>query len=135
MKILVAEDDSASREVLETYMASFGSCEAAVDGMEAIDKYLESLEEDSPYDLLCLDIMMPKVDGLKVLGVIRGFEEQHDIPEASRTKIVMVTAVAAMECVDEAFELGCDAYVSKPIDLKKIEELMGTLGFLDRKAE
>ncbi len=133
MKILVAEDDSASREVLETYMATFGACDVATDGMEAIDKYLESLEKEEPYDLLCLDIMMPKVDGLKVLGVIRGFEEQHDIPEEERTKIVMVTAVAAMECVDEAFELGCDAYASKPIDLKKIEELMGTLGFQEPK--
>lgn len=48
--------------------------------LEALDLYLESIERQEPYDLLCLDIMMPKVDGLKTLKVIRGLEKQYATP-------------------------------------------------------
>lgn len=128
MRMLVAEDDSVSREVMRTYLGQFGTCDIATDGMAAIDAYLESLRTHAPYDLFFLDIMMPKVDGLKVLDVIRGFEEEHADAGTGRLKIVMLTAVSAMECVDEAFELGCDAYVSKPVDLAKVRKLMDDLG-------
>ena len=71
MKILIAEDDRISRNFLQKFMQTYGEVDVAVDGMEAVDLYMDSIKNNSPYDLLCLDIMMPKVDGLKVLKVIR----------------------------------------------------------------
>ncbi len=71
--------------------------------------------------------MMPRVDGLKVLKVVRAMEQQHKLPHA---KIIMMTALADVEYVDQAFELGCDAYASKPIDTAKVEEVMKKLGLL-----
>ncbi|SFT85853.1 two-component system, chemotaxis family, response regulator CheY [Selenomonas sp. GACV-9] len=128
MKILIADDDRRNRMALEEFMKAYGSCDLAADGMETIDHVLESVEKRDPYDLLCLDIMMPKVDGLKVLKVVRGLEEQYRIPEARRAKILMVTAIADVNVVDQAFQLGCDAYASKPLHTEKMLKVMADLG-------
>ena len=125
MKILIAEDDRLSRTFMAKFMADYGTCDVAVDGMEALDLYMDAVKKKDYYDLLCLDIMMPKVDGLKVLRVIRAVEQQHGLPHLA---IIMMTAIAEVEYVDQAFELGCDAYASKPVDTEKVLEVMQNLG-------
>ena len=105
----------------------------AVDGMEAVDLYMDSIKQNNRYDLLCLDIMMPKVDGLKVLKVIRQLEKQHGISQENHLKIIMMTALADVGYVDEAFRQGCDAYASKPVDTDKVEEVMRNLGLIEEK--
>lgn len=130
MKILVAEDDRLSRTFLTEFLASYGEVTAAEDGMQAIDAYLDSIKTAAPYDLLCLDIMMPRVDGLKVLKVIRGLETQYHVPPEEHLPIVMMTALADKDYIDQAFELGCDAYASKPLEIEKIKELMATIGLV-----
>lgn len=126
MKILIAEDDRVSRVFLEKFMSDYGVCDVAADGMEALDLFMESMKKKEPYDLACLDIMMPKVDGIKV---IRTMEKQQSIATAERVRIIMMTALADVDYVDQAFALGCDAYASKPIDTDKVEEVLAKLGF------
>ena len=111
-------------------MSAYGSCDVAVDGMEALDLFMDSIKKEEPYDLACLDIMMPKVDGMKLLRVIRTLEKQHAVPVDKRTRIIMMTALADVSYVDKAFELGCDAYASKPIDTEKVGEVMKNLGLI-----
>lgn len=130
MRILIAEDDRISRSFLQKFMTGYGDVEVAVDGMDAIDLYMDAIKNKEPFDLLCLDIMMPKVDGLKVLKVIRQLETQHKQAAEKRLKIIMMTALADIGYVDEAFRLGCDAYASKPVDTEKVEEAMKNLGLL-----
>ena len=129
MRILIAEDDRISRSFLQKFMQSYGEVDIAVDGMEAVDLYMDSIKQNNRYDLLCLDIMMPKVDGLKVLKVIR----QHGISQENHLKIIMMTALADVGYVDEAFRQGCDAYASKPVDTDKVEEVMRNLGLIEEK--
>ena len=131
MKILIAEDDRLSRTFLEEFMKDYGTCDSAEDGMAVLDYYLDSLKTGEPYDLLCLDIMMPKVDGLKVLKVIRSLEKQHNISVEKHLRIIMMTAIADMEYVDQAFQLGCDAYASNPIDTEKVQEVMQNLNLVE----
>lgn len=131
MKILIAEDDRLSRTFLEEFMKDYGTCDSAEDGMAVLDYYLDSLKTGEPYDLLCLDIIMPKVDGLKVLKVIRSLEKQHNISVEKHLRIIMMTAIADMEYVDQAFQLGCDAYASKPIDTEKVQEVMQNLNLVE----
>ena len=128
MRIMIAEDDRMSRTFLQKFFADYGECDVAVDGMEAIDLFMDSLKYKKPYDLACLDIMLPKVDGLRVLKVIRAMEEQHDVTDANRLRIIMMTALADVDYVDEAFRLGCDAYATKPIDTEKVLEVIDHLG-------
>ena len=132
MKILIAEDDRISRTFMEKFMSKYGDCEVAVDGMEALDLFMAAFKKEEPYDLACLDIMMPKVDGLKLLKVIRTLENQHNIPTEKRVKIIMMTALADVDYVDQAFKLGCDAYAPKPVDTKKVVEVLQNLGMIEK---
>ena len=127
MRTLVAEDDRLSRVFLKKFLVRYGECDVAVDGIEALDCFMDAVKQKKPYDLICLDIMMPRVDGLKVLKAIRVLEKQHEL---KHTCIIMMTALADVEYVDQALELGCDAYAAKPIDTDKVETVMKNLGLL-----
>lgn len=130
MRILIAEDDLGSRRFLFKFMEKYGECDLVVDGLEAIDAFIMSLKSNSPYDLICLDIMMPKVDGVKVLRTIRNLEAQKGILPEKRSKIIMTTALAEAQYVKEAFDIGCQAYAAKPIDTQKLVEVMEKLGLI-----
>ncbi len=130
MRILIAEDDRTSRTFLSKFLSEYGEVDVANDGMEALDFLMDAARKKEHYDLLCLDIMMPKVSGIQVLKVIRTMEEQHGVPVERHLPIIMMTALADMDYVDQAFDLGCDAYASKPIEIGKVEELMRDLGLI-----
>ncbi|SHK48388.1 two-component system, chemotaxis family, response regulator CheY [Selenomonas ruminantium] len=131
MKILIAEDDKLSRTFLLNFLRAYGDCDTADNGMETLDKYMEAFKRGEPYDMMCLDIMMPKVDGLMVLKLIRELEARHHVEAQKQAKIIMMTAIADMEYVDQAFELGCDAYASKPIEMQQVQEVMLDLGLIN----
>ncbi|WP_313559424.1 response regulator [Ruminiclostridium cellobioparum] len=130
MRILIVEDDLVSRRFLQKFLSRFGECDVVVDGMEALDAFLYSLKENVPYSLICLDIMMPKVDGIKVLKTIRELETQKGIPVRDRSKVIMTTALNGTEMVQKAFELGCEGFASKPLDTEKLVEVMEKLGLI-----
>lgn len=127
MRILIAEDDLSSRKFLFKYLSQFGECDLVVDGLEALDAILLSVKDNKLYDLICLDIMMPKIDGVKVLKNIRDIEEQRGIPQDKRSKIIMTTALAETQLVQKAFDEGCNAYAAKPLDLEKMTEVLQKL--------
>lgn len=131
MKILIAEDEYVSRKFLYKFLSNYGECDVTVDGMEAIEAFLMALEEEEPYQLICLDIMMPEVDGLKALKTIRNLEEDRNIPKEKRAKIIMTTALNYTKEVNEAFEAGSEAYAAKPINTEKLLEVMKKLGLIE----
>lgn len=130
-RILVVEDDMVSRKFLSKVLVQYGDCDLVVDGLEAIDAYLLALKEEKPYDLICLDIMMPKIDGVKVLKAIRDLENQRKIDSNEKAKIIMTTALGETEIVIKAFDYGCDAYASKPIDIEKLKEVLEKINFIE----
>lgn len=130
MKVLIAEDDLASRKFLSKFLSQYGEVDLVVDGLEALDAYLMAIKEKAPYDLICLDIMMPKVDGVKVLKAIRDFELKQSVVSEQRVKVIMTTALAETDYVNQAFEIGCEAYAAKPIDTNKMIEVIKKLGLI-----
>jgi len=130
MKILIAEDDLASRRFLSKFLTQYGEVDLVVDGLEALDAYLMAIKEKAPYDLICLDIMMPKVDGVKVLKAIRDFETKQKVAPDQRVRVIMTTALAETDYVNQAFEIGCEAYAAKPIDTNKMLEVLKKLGLI-----
>ncbi len=127
MRILIAEDDFASRKFMLQFLSKYGECDVTVDGMEAVDAYLMALDTDMPYDLVCLDIMMPALDGYQALKAIRDIEDERGIPEEEQAKIIMTTALNEGANVKKAYDLGCVAYAGKPIDQKKFETVLHKL--------
>ena len=79
MNVLVVEDDFASRKFMMNYMSKFGDCDGTVDGSEAVEAYMMATEAGEPYDLICLDVMMPVMDGYQVLKTIREIERQKGV--------------------------------------------------------
>lgn len=128
LKILIAEDDLVSRKLMWKIMEKYGDCDLVVNGIEAIDAYMMAMKEKEPYDLICLDIMMPKVDGIKVLKTIRDLEKHVNVQE--KAKIIMVTALSEAEVVDDSFAKGADAYATKPLDFEKILVVMKKIGLI-----
>ena len=127
MKILLAEDDFATRKFMANFLSKYGECDVTVDGMEAIDAFMMALEDGEPYDLVCLDIMMPVMDGYQALVGIRNLEKERNIPEEEAAKIIMTTALNDERNVKMAFEQGCTISSGKPIDQERFEQALKKL--------
>lgn len=127
MKILLAEDDFATRKFMANFLSKYGECDVTVDGMEAIDAFMMALEDGEPYNLVCLDIMMPVMDGYQALVGIRNLEKERNIPEEEAAKIIMTTALNDERNVKMAFEQGCTIYSGKPIDQERFEQALKKL--------
>ena len=109
-KIVVAEDDDAIAHMVNMALGDAGFlCLRARNGEEAINL----VKVQSP-DLLILDVMMPRCDGMEVVRKLRG-----DVL-TSKTPILMLTALGTVEHKVEGLEAGADDYVTKPFDLREL---------------
>jgi two-component system, chemotaxis family, chemotaxis protein CheY len=135
MRILIAEDDFISRKYMMRFLSKYGECDVTVDGTEAIEAFTMALESEEGYDLICLDIMMPNMDGYQALQIIRDIEKQKGIPEDKAVKIIMTTALSEGKNVTKAFKLGCTAYAGKPIDQDKFENELRKLDLIGNDKE
>ena len=133
MRTLIVEDDSSSRLLLQKLLDKYGSTSVAVNGKEAIEAHKESLDSDMPYDLICLDIMMPGMDGQETLKIIRKHEEEKGIYSTDGTKIVMVTALSDMSNIMKAYMSLCDGYITKPVCKSKLVSELQKLKLLEKE--
>jgi len=130
MKTLIVEDDFTSRLLLQEILKHYGPVHIAVNGLEAIGAVDESRKAGEPYNLICLDIMMPEMDGHAVLDTIRQREEALGILSSDGSKIIMTTAVDQVKSVIQSFHGLCDAYLFKPIHKAKLLEQLRALGLV-----
>ena len=131
MKVLIVEDDFSSRKILQTILSAHGTCDIAVDGKEAIEAYKMSWLKNIPYDLICMDIMMPNVDGLQALAEIREIEKEMAVKERDGVKVIMTTALDDPRTVVESYyKLGATSYIVKPIGKQKLLQEVEKLGLI-----
>lgn len=130
MRILIAEDDLASRVFMKKFLSKYGDCDIVTDGLETIDAFLMAIKEEEPYHLICMDIMMPKLDGLKALQTIRDIEKQKGIEDCNKVKVIMTTALNDKNTVMNANNAGCEAYAWKPIEIDKFIIVLEKLGLI-----
>ena len=128
MRALLVEDDFLTRKLMKRLLDKFGECDIAKDGIEAFNAFKSAHENNSQYDLICLDIMLPGKNGDEVLRDIREFERIHQIGGLDQCKVIMTTALDDSSTIMEAFQKGCEAYIVKPVNAeifkKKIFELL-----------
>ena len=127
MNILIVEDDFASRKFMMDYMEKYGECDGTVDGKEAVEAFMMAIDDDEPYDLICLDIMMPEMDGYQVLKAIREIEKEEGITGKDQVRVIMMTALSEEKNVKKAFDMGASVYCNKPVDTKRLEDAMRRL--------
>jgi len=129
MKALIVEDDPISRRILQDFLSPFADCETVENGEQAIEVFKNALDSNARFQLVCLDIMMPKMDGHQVLKLLRNYEQKHGVSLEDCVKIVMTTALEDYRNVIGAFGEGCSAYIVKPINKKKLLHELQKLGF------
>jgi two-component system, chemotaxis family, chemotaxis protein CheY len=120
MRTLIVEDDFTSRLLLQTFLSKYGECHIASNGKEAITAFNAAQDQNQKYDLICMDIMMPEMDGHETVREIRRIEEANGTLSSSGAKIIMTTALDDVKNVVASFNELCDAYLFKPIDTTKL---------------
>ena len=132
MKILIVEDDFGSRIAMQKMLSPYGECEVAVNGKEAVGAFTGCLEAGIPYDLICLDIMMPEMNGREALCLIREKEGSFNIALRDEVKIVMMTALdTPKDVIDAYYNGGCTSYLVKPILKDDVLKMLTELKLLN----
>ena len=120
MNILLAEDEKQLSRALVTAMQATGyHVDPAYNGQEAVD-----LAGQRAYDVIILDIMMPKLNGIEALKQLR--------QTGNKTYVIMLTAMAEIDDKVTGLDAGADDYLTKPVSLK---ELLARLRSLERRSE
>lgn len=117
-KILIADDNVPNVELLDAYLSGLDyEIETAGDGAETLEK----VKTFAP-DLILLDIMMPKLSGFEVC------EKLKSDPKTQGIMIIVVTALTELGDIDRAVNVGCDDYLSKPVNkfelLKRVDNML-----------
>jgi two-component system, chemotaxis family, chemotaxis protein CheY len=120
LKTLIVEDELTSRVMLREIVKRYGVPQIAMNGREAVDAVSASIQAGEPFDLICLDIMMPEMDGHEALKRIRQLEVDAGIDTQKRAKVIMTTALADKGNVIEAIQGQCDYFLVKPIDSRAL---------------
>jgi len=121
LKVLVAEDDFVSRLLLQRLLSKWAEVHVAISGEEAVKAFTTQLDQGQSYDLVCLDFVMPGMNGKEALVKIRAAERKRGIEFPRGVKVIMTTALSDSKSVLSSFREGCEAYLVKPISSESIE--------------
>jgi two-component system chemotaxis response regulator CheY len=129
LKILIVEDDFMVRQVLRDILEVHGVVDIAVNGEEAVQAFRVAWRKDEPYDLLCMDIMMPVMDGNEALIKIREIELSLGIIGSDEVKVIMISALDDAKTVVKAYSKGgATSYIVKPIEKDRLLHEMRSIG-------
>jgi two-component system, chemotaxis family, chemotaxis protein CheY len=129
MKTLIVEDELTSRIILQKILSPFGEVDLCYDGNEAIDTFRSMLDKGTPYDLICMDFMMPEIDGHAALTRIRAIEKERDISRSGGVKVIMTTGLSNIETEYDDITSMCDAILLKPIRKDTLLKALQDLGY------
>jgi two-component system chemotaxis response regulator CheY len=131
MKCLIVEDDFISRRIMKELLSTYFESDIAVNGEEAVASFRMAHEGKHPYDLICMDIMMPGVDGNEALKRIRDIEREMGVPPELEVKVVMTTALDDPKTViDSFYKGGATSYLVKPISKQKLVRELRSFGLI-----
>jgi two-component system chemotaxis response regulator CheY len=131
MKSLVAEDDATNRKLLQTFLLNYGQCDIAVDGEEAVNVVRRARQIHESYDLICMDLRMPKMDGQVAIREIRKQEAIAGVLKPA--KIIVTTAHTDTEDIAGALLGRCNAYLVKPVDTAKLRKELKAFGLIEEE--
>nr|WP_294786571.1 response regulator [uncultured Flavobacterium sp.] len=117
-RVLIVDDDSRNIFALvNTLKARSFECLSCLSAEEA----LKILAKDSEIDAVLMDMMMPEMDGYEAIPLLKA------IPLQEKTFVVAVTAQAMPGDREKCLEAGADAYISKPVDVDKLLQILGEI--------
>lgn len=87
-------------------------------------------QEETPYELICLDILLPDNNGLEIWQSIRAYEKKHGIDGGNGVKIILSSVLDSYKDNQISFREECEAYMAKPITKEKLDEIMQRFGLV-----
>ena len=131
LKILIVEDDFMVRQVIRDILDEYGVVDIAVNGEEAVQAFRVAWRKHAPYDLICMDIMMPTMDGNEALVKIRDVEKTLGITVSEEVKVIMISALDDAKTVVKAYSKGgATSYIVKPIEKERLIMEMRAIGLI-----
>jgi two-component system chemotaxis response regulator CheY len=112
------------------FLSKYGECHIAVNGKEAVEAYRMALQRKQPYSLICMDILMPLMDGHEAATTIRVYEDIQGIPASARVKIFMISSLDDEDNIVRSAREECDAYLLKPIDIAALLSKLRAFGLV-----
>ena len=130
-KYLIVDDSKYQRYIIELCLNTYGTCEQAEDGEQAVALFQKALDQGEPYDLIVLDILMPVMDGHEALNHINALQDERGFAPEQRVKVVMLSSLDDPQNMMRAqFEEGALAYVTKPFEDQTLIEVLRNLDLI-----
>lgn len=134
LSILIVEDEFTSRQILNAFLSQYGECHLAKDGLEAINAFSQRHESNplQPYDLICIDINMPQMDGLRATKLMREIERGKGIEGTEyESAIIIISGVDDPATIIKAcYDCGANYFFTKPLDLGQITRQLKKLALI-----
>lgn len=131
MRVLIVDDDYYSRSFLEYILHPYAACDVAENGEEAVMNFERAIKDRKPYDLICMDLRMPELDGSTAMREIRCVEKDHGIAKDRQAKIIITSVLEDAEDTHNAMFLGdATAFLQKPIEEKALLTELKRLGLM-----
>ena len=125
MHILIVEDDPITQMYLKAVLEAYGICDVVGDGAEAVRAYIGAAAKGNFVDVVFIDIMLPKMDGLTAIDRIREHEAHHPHSISHPAQVVMVTALEGPQDIIHAYcSGGAFAYLKKPLLREEVDATM-----------
>ncbi|WP_426438250.1 response regulator [Bradyrhizobium genosp. P] len=125
LSILVAEDNEINALLMRSLLARLGHhAVITTNGEQAMESWLSAKSAGTPYDLVLMDIQMPRLNGIETTKQIRALEAAQS---GRQTPILALTANTLVEDRYACFEAGMDGFLIKPLDREKLEEALAGL--------
>lgn len=130
MRVLIVDDSPVENLFLSVFLEDIALTDCVDNGIDAVNLAQLAANRGEPYDLICLDIVMPGMDGHQALRMIREMEEREGVKHA---KVFMITSCDSPDQMIEAIgDGGCDDYIVKPVVSDSLCKLLIKHGLLEK---
>jgi two-component system chemotaxis response regulator CheY len=129
MRVLTIEDDPTAQMVLKNILCKFADVTESANGEEGLQTFCAALKDGNGFDLVCLDIGLPDVQGNDLLRMLRKTEAENP---AKPSVVLVMTASHEIQIVQKMITLGADGYFVKPVNRVKLVVRLRELGFAVR---
>ncbi len=131
MKCLIVDDNIDILHLMGKILGRYGEVTTSDTGEEALSLFEKAMHSEEPFDLVCLDIWMPIMDGHAILAKIRELEDIENTPRQNLTKVIMITGLADDDNMARSFKNHCDGYIVKPIDPERLVQQLTALKLIN----